>query len=57
MSTAAILFASFWLALVSYSASIIVANGGQYVNWPRLVPLSHVSAGKLKVAPGNLKNE
>lgn len=62
MSTAAILFASFWLAIISYSTNLIVANGGQYVNWPRLVPLPYVTGGRFKtvepkVAPGNLKNE
>ncbi|KAF9987059.1 hypothetical protein BGZ65_005254 [Modicella reniformis] len=62
MSTATILFASFWLALISYSFGFVVSNGGHYVNWPRLVPPTYLAAGKFegstpKVAPGNLKNE
>ncbi|KAF9954367.1 hypothetical protein BGZ70_010590 [Mortierella alpina] len=42
LSTVVILFASFWLAIITYVFKYIVANGIHYVNWPRLVPLSHV---------------
>ncbi|KAG0210052.1 hypothetical protein BGX28_009729 [Mortierella sp. GBA30] len=41
LSTLVILFASFWLAIISYVFKYIVANGVHYVNWPRLVPLPH----------------
>ncbi|KAG0350434.1 hypothetical protein BG005_010051 [Podila minutissima] len=41
MSTAAILFASFWLAIITYVFKFIVANGVHYVNWPKLVPLGY----------------
>ncbi|KAF9971087.1 hypothetical protein BGZ73_006013 [Actinomortierella ambigua] len=41
MSVAVILFVSFWLAVMAYSAKFILANGYQYVNWPRLIPLSY----------------
>ncbi|GJJ73572.1 phosphatidylinositol 4-phosphatase [Entomortierella parvispora] len=42
LSTAVILFGSFWLAVMSYVFQFIVANGVSYVNWPRLVPLPYV---------------
>ncbi|KAG0209131.1 hypothetical protein BGX33_005829 [Mortierella sp. NVP41] len=44
MSTAVILFASFWLAVITYVFKFLVANGVQYVNWPKLVPLPYVKA-------------
>ncbi|KAI1315426.1 hypothetical protein EDD11_000814 [Mortierella claussenii] len=55
LTTAVILFASFWLAIVTYVFQTIVANGGHYVNWPRLVPLPHVSAGKLEIVKEKAK--
>ncbi|KAG0325403.1 hypothetical protein BGZ99_000650 [Dissophora globulifera] len=42
MSTATILFVSFWLAVISFIYKYIVTNSVLYVNWPRLVPLAHV---------------
>ncbi|KAF8943186.1 hypothetical protein BGZ47_005712 [Haplosporangium gracile] len=44
LSTAVILFASFWLAIITYVFKFLVANGIQYVNWPKLVPLPYVKA-------------
>lgn len=41
MSTAVILFSSFWLAIITYVFKFIVANGVHYVNWPKLVPLGY----------------
>ncbi|KAF9920806.1 hypothetical protein FBU30_009270 [Linnemannia zychae] len=43
-STASILFSSFWLAIITYVLQYVMANGTHYVNWPKLVPLSHVKA-------------
>ncbi|KAG0234357.1 hypothetical protein BGW41_001185 [Actinomortierella wolfii] len=40
-SVPVILFVSFWMAIMSYTAKFVVANGYQYVNWPRLVPLPY----------------
>ncbi|KAF9177286.1 hypothetical protein BGZ51_008757 [Haplosporangium sp. Z 767] len=48
MSTVVILFASFWLAIITYVFKFIVANGAHYVNWPRLVPLPYVSTSTLE---------
>ncbi|KAG0057976.1 hypothetical protein BGZ89_001691 [Linnemannia elongata] len=44
LSTAVILFASFWLAIITYVFKFLIANGIQYVNWPKLVPLPYVKA-------------
>ncbi|KAG0368045.1 hypothetical protein BGX24_002973 [Mortierella sp. AD032] len=44
LSTAVILFASFWLAIITYVLQFLIANGIQYVNWPKLVPLPYVKA-------------
>ncbi|KAF9113818.1 hypothetical protein BGX27_000722 [Mortierella sp. AM989] len=40
-STSVVLFISFWLAILTYVLKLIVTNGGSYVNWPRLVPVSN----------------
>ncbi|ORZ26991.1 SacI homology domain-domain-containing protein [Lobosporangium transversale] len=55
-STPVILFISFWLAVITYMFQLLVANGAHYVNWPRLVPLPHISSGKLVAAKEKVKS-
>ncbi|KAF9577345.1 hypothetical protein BGW38_007496, partial [Lunasporangiospora selenospora] len=61
LSTAVLLFASFWLAVVTYTLQLIVANGTDYINWPRLVPLPYAPTSKFAAVvagqPVGLKTE
>ncbi|KAG0049080.1 hypothetical protein BGZ83_006057 [Gryganskiella cystojenkinii] len=54
LSTASIIFASFWLAVITYVFQFIIANGVSYVNWPKLVPLTHVPVSPFAAATAKL---